>query len=249
RAYPGDLRAVLAVRVPQGGDHLRRGAENPAPVPVAAVGLAAGHPAGRLLLRVLHRPGGGPLALLPVRLQGRGMVAGGARARHPGDLVGVDAGPAVLPGLVAAAPGLAGRGGAARRAGRLGPVVPAGDQDQVLLLRAGVRAVPDLVHRALPGADPRARHGQRAAPGDRRPHRRRLRAVRAAHVLVLLFDSGRTGHPVPGLAASHVVPDRPRLDLDSERAWFHRIGPAIALLAIRTGGFQVTFSSAGHPMF
>ena len=32
-------------------------------------------------------------------------------------------------------------------------------------------------------------------------------------VLVLLFDSGRKGHPVPGLAASHVVPDRPRLDL------------------------------------
>src|SRR5689334_1556954 len=225
RAHSGDLGAVLAVGVPPAGDHLWRGAENPAPVPVAAVGLAAGHPAGRLLLRVLHRAGAGPLALLPVRLQGRGMVAGGAGARHAGDLVGLDAGAAVLPGLVAAAPGLAGRGGAARRAGRLGPVVPAGDQDQVLLLRAGVRAVPDLVHRALPGPDSRTRHGQRAAPGDRRPHRRRLRAVRTTHVLVLLFGSGRKGHPVPGLAASHVVPDRPRLDLDRRTGLAHRTGP------------------------
>ena len=44
-------------------------------------------------------------------------------------------------------------------------------------------------------------------------HRRRLRAVRAADVLVLLFDPGRSGHPLPRLVQPHVVPDRPRLDL------------------------------------
>src|SRR5205823_601504 len=182
--HPGDLGAVLAVRVPQGGDRIRPGPESPAPVPVAAVGLAAGHPAGRLLRAVLHRPRD-----LPGLPQGPGGVgAGGAGARHAGDLVGVDAGAAVLPGQVAAAPGLAGRGGAARRAGRLGPVVPAGDQDQVLLLRAGVRAVPDLVHRALPGPDPRTRRRGRATPLGGRRGRRRLHALRAAHVLVLLPD-------------------------------------------------------------
>ena len=136
-------------------------------------------------------PVGGPSHYCPSGYSGSGMVAGGARARHSGDLVGLHAGPAVLPGLVAAAPGLAGRRGAARRHRGLGAMVPARVPDQVLLLRAGVRAVPDLVHRALPGADPRAGRGQRAAPVDRRSHRRRLRVVRAAHVLVLLFDSGR----------------------------------------------------------
>ena len=44
------------------------GLKTPPPVPVAAVGLAAGHPAGRVLLRVLHRPGGRPGALLPDRV-------------------------------------------------------------------------------------------------------------------------------------------------------------------------------------
>src|SRR6185312_8423085 len=241
---------VLAVRVPPGGNRVRPGPEPLAPVPVAAVGLAAGHPAGRLLRAVLHRP-----RYLPGLPQGPGGVGTrGAGARHAGDLVGLDAGVAVLPGLVAAAPGLAGRGGAARRAGRLGPVVPAGDQDQVLLLRAGVRAVPDPGHRALPGPDPGTRHGQLTAPGDRRPHRGRLRAVRAAHVLVLLFDSGRKGHPVPGLAGSHVVPDRPRLDLAFRTGRVPRARadhPVLAVppLSIRSGGLQVTFSSAGHPMF
>ena len=101
-----------------------------------------------------------------------------------------------------------------------GALVPARVPDQVLLLRAGVRAVPDLVHRALPGADPRAGRGQRAAPVDRRSHRRRLRVVRAAHVLVLLFDSGRFGDPLSRLVQPHVVPDRPGLDLGPERAGF-----------------------------
>ena len=105
-------------------------------------------------------------------------------------------------------PGLAGRGGAARRDRGLAPVVPAGDQDPpVLLLRAGVRAVPDLVHRALPGPDHRTRPGERAAPGDRRRYRRRVRAC----VLLMFWyfypilagRSSRTGmgcpHVVPGL--------------------------------------------------
>jgi hypothetical protein len=64
-----------------------------------------------------------PRPTMPAPTAG-GVGAGGAGARHPGDLVGVDAGAAVLPGLVAAAPGLAGRGGAARRAGRWGPWFP-----------------------------------------------------------------------------------------------------------------------------
>ena len=62
----------------------------------------------------------------------------------------------------------------------LGAVVPAGVPDQVLLLRAGVRALPDLVHRAVPGADPRARHGQRPAPVDRGP-------IVGAYVLCVLL--------------------------------------------------------------
>ena len=70
RAHPGDLGAVLAVRVPPAGDLVRDGPADPAPVPVAAVGLAAGHPAGRLLLPVLHRAGGRPLQLLPVHYKG-----------------------------------------------------------------------------------------------------------------------------------------------------------------------------------
>ena len=36
---------------------------------------------------------------------------------------------------------------------------------------------------------------------------------RPADVLVLLFDPGRQGHPVSGVAEPHVVPDRQRLDL------------------------------------
>ena len=56
-------------------------------------------------------------------------------------------------------------------------------------------------------------NGDRTAPLDRRGPRRRLRALRAADVLVLLFNPGRQGHPLPGLARPHVVPDRPRLDL------------------------------------
>ena len=60
--------------------------------------------------------------------------------------------------------------------------------------------------------------GEPAAPGDRGPHRRHLRAVRAADVLVLLFDPGRSGHPLSRLVQPHVVPDRPRLDLRVSRA-------------------------------
>ncbi len=159
-------------------------------------------------------PVAGPAVLLPVhRVHRPVVVAGGPGHRDPADLVEFDAGPAVLPGLVAAAPGLAGRCGAAGRAGGLGALVPAGDPDQVLLLRAGVRAVPDPVDRAVPGADPRAGHGQRAAPLDRRRGGRRVRPGRPDHVLVLLPDPGGQGHPVPGLAQPHVVPDRTRLDL------------------------------------
>ena len=44
-------------------------------------------------------------------------------------------------------------------------------------------------------------------------HRRRLCAVRAADVLVLLRHPGRPGHPVPRLVQPHVVPNRLRLDL------------------------------------
>ena len=69
----------------------------------------------------LHRSGGRAPELLP----GQGLhrpvvVAGSPGHRHPADLVERHAGPGVLPGLVAAAPGLAGRGGAARRARRAG---------------------------------------------------------------------------------------------------------------------------------
>ena len=83
----------------------------------------------------------------------------------------------------------------------------------------------------------------------RRRDRRRLHPVRPDHVLVLLFDPGRPGHPVPGLAESHVVPDRPRLDLSSERAGFTNPRPAAPAPAQPSGRIQVTFSSAGHPMF
>ena len=120
RAYPGYLAPVLAVRVPRADDRLRPEPEHPAPLPVPAVGLAAGHPAGRLLRPVLHRAGE-----LPAVPEGAGgLGAGGAGARHPGDLVGLHPGPAVLPGLVAAAPRLAGRRRPARRAGGVGPRFP-----------------------------------------------------------------------------------------------------------------------------
>ena len=161
-------------------------------------------------------PVAGAAHYCPSGYAGLGVVAGGAGDRDAGDLVGVHAGLAVLPGLVAAAPGLAGRRGAAGRPGGLGAVVPAGVPDQVLLLRPGVRALPHLVHRAVPGADPRAGHGQRPAPLDRRGYRRRLHPVRAADVLVLLRDPGRPGHPLPRLVQPHVVPDRPRLDLKTD---------------------------------
>ncbi len=49
------------------GDRLRPRAEHPAPVPVAALGLAADHPAGRVLLRVLPRAGRRAPVLLPVQ--------------------------------------------------------------------------------------------------------------------------------------------------------------------------------------
>ena len=59
--------AVLAVRVPPAGDHLRHRPAHPAPVPVPALGLAADHQAGRLLLRVLLRAGRRAVALLPAK--------------------------------------------------------------------------------------------------------------------------------------------------------------------------------------
>ena len=80
-------------------------------------------------------PVAGPSHYCPKGYTGRGVVPGGAGDRDPGDLVGLDAGAAVLPGLVAAAPGLAGRRGAVRRHRRLAALVPAGVPDQVLLLR------------------------------------------------------------------------------------------------------------------
>src|SRR5690349_21284828 len=141
------------------------------------------------------------------------MVAGGAGARHPGHLVGLHAGPAVLPGLVAAAPRLAGRRRPARRPGRLGPLVPPGHQDQVLLLRPGIRALPHPGHRLVPGPDPRPGLGGSAAPVGRRGHRGRVRPGRPHHVLVLLPAPGRPDHLLPGLVEPHLVPGGERLGL------------------------------------
>src|SRR4029077_1189977 len=127
RDHAGHLRPVLAVRVPRAGDRLRPGPEQIAPLPVPALGLVADDQAGRVLLRVLLRAGRRALALLPVHgLHRPVVVTGGPGHRDPGHLVGVHAFPGVLPGLVAAAPRLAGRRGAAGRAGGLGGPGPAG---------------------------------------------------------------------------------------------------------------------------
>ena len=88
RHHAGHLRAVLAVRIPPAGHRLRPGPEHPAPVPVAALGLAADHPAGRVLLRAIPRAGRQRAELLPgPRLHRPVLVAGGPGHRHPADLV------------------------------------------------------------------------------------------------------------------------------------------------------------------
>ncbi len=136
---------------------LRGGPERPAPLHVAAVGLVLHHPAGGLLLEQLLRPG------RAARGQGghhRAVGAGSAGDREPRHLVGVPPRHGLLPGLVADPQGLAGGRRPARRGRRVGELAAVRLADQVLLLRARVRAVPDHLHRLVPGADDR--------PGDRR---------------------------------------------------------------------------------
>ena len=81
---PGDLGAVLAVRVPQGGDRVRPWPEPAALVPVAALGLAAGHPAGRVLRAVLHRPRDLPGLPQAARWRGNGRCWRSAPRRSGG---------------------------------------------------------------------------------------------------------------------------------------------------------------------
>ena len=100
----------------------------------------------------------------------RAVGARGTRDREPGDLVGVPPRDGVLPRLVADPQRLAGRVRAAVRGRRVGELAAVRLQDQVLLLRARVRAVHDHLHRAVPRADHRPGHRPAAAQG-RRLHR------------------------------------------------------------------------------
>ena len=102
---------------------------------------------------------------------------------------------ALLPRLVADPQGLAGRRGRARRGRGLGDLAAVRVADQVLLLRARIRAVPDHRHRAVPRPDPR-RCLFPAAPGDRVGGRRPLRPRRPCGVLVLLPDPLGQDHHV-----------------------------------------------------
>ena len=138
----------------------------------------------------------------------RPVGAGGARDRQPRHLVGVDPRAAVLPLLVAHPAGLAGRRRRAVLPGRLGDLAAVARADQVLLLRARVRAVHHHLHRALPRPDHRPGHRRACGAGRSGGSGRRLRTCCAAGVLVLLPDPRgsrsfrtRTGCPTCGTAA------------------------------------------------
>ena len=178
------------------------------PVSVPAVGLVRDQPAGGVLLPVLHERGGNQD--VPERVHRPGVVVGGARDRQPGHLVGGHRGDPVLPRLVVHPQGLAGRGRGALRRRRLGDLAAVPLAHQVLLLRARVRAVHDLVHRAVPGPDHRPGRGEPATPCDRLGTRRHLRACRPSAVLVFLSDTVGEDHSVFSVAVAHVVH---RLDL------------------------------------
>jgi dolichyl-phosphate-mannose-protein mannosyltransferase len=85
--------------------------------------------------------------------------------------------------------------------------------DQVLLLRAGVRALPHPGHRLVPRPDPGPGHGGNGAPVGRRGHRGRVRPGRPDHVLVLLPDPRGRDHLLSGLVEPHLVPGGERLGL------------------------------------
>ncbi len=106
----------------------------------------------------------------------RAVGVGGAGDRQPRDLVAVD--PRALSSASAwwltRRDWRAGRR-RARRRGRLGELAAVHLADQVLLLRAGVRAVRHHLHRALPGPDPRLGHGRLVAPSARGGRGRPLR--------------------------------------------------------------------------
>jgi dolichyl-phosphate-mannose-protein mannosyltransferase len=142
--------------------------------------------------------------------RGRLDRAGGPGHRDAGHLVGGHRGDRVLPGVVAHAARLAGRGRAAGHRGRLAAVdlvLPARPAHRVLLLRRDVRAVPDHRHHAVPGADHRAGPGQPRPARRRGRDRRRLPARRPGQLRLPVSHPGRPGHPVFGVALPDVVPE------------------------------------------
>ena len=165
-------------------------------------------PPGRVLLPVLH----GPLELsrLPGRIHRASVVPGSARDREPRHLVGGYSRDDLLPRLVAYPQGLAGGRGGAWRRRRMGDVDAVRLADQVQLLRARVRAVHDLVYRALPGPDHRPGDREPATPRDRLGTGWHLCPCRDRFVLVFLPDPCGEDHSVLLVAVPHVVP---RLDL------------------------------------
>src|SRR6185312_15336672 len=199
---PGPRAALLAVRVPQGDGPVRGGPERQASLHVPAVGLVLHHPPGGLLLEQLQRRRGA------ARRQGghhRAVGAGSARDREPRHLVGVYPRAGLLPRLVADPQGLAGGRRPARRGRRVGELAAVRLADEVLLLRARVRAVPDHLHRAVPGPDDRPGDRRGDTQGSRFGTRWYLRPCRPGPVLVLLPNPGGQDHPVLGLAVPHVV--------------------------------------------
>ena len=133
------------------------GAQRAPPLRVPAVGLVPDDPPGRVLLGELHQRGRHPTWPSPARpARGCRRCWRSATPRSGGLSI-----PAIVFCLAWWLTRRDWRAGAApaRHRGRLGELAAVHLADQVLLLRARVRAVPHHLHRALPGPDPRLGDG------------------------------------------------------------------------------------------
>src|ERR1019366_2798419 len=149
------------------------------------------------------------------------------------EVLAIGTGAYLLPGLVADPPGLAGRGSADRSCGGLAALVLvrlARSPDDVLLLRRGVRAVPDHRHHAVPRPDHPASRGGHGPARDRSGGRGRLPACRTGKLRLPVSPARRPGDPVQFLVRPDVVP---QLDLAAGPAGDSASGRRIIPISLR----------------